>query len=92
MKSKKKLFEWLEQQHLEGFEKIGAHQVQHQRIHNETYGPKSMIYIAWRTPEQRRMMERRMKEAGFSVQAGYWPDSARSGVQVSYFKGHHWEE
>jgi hypothetical protein len=59
---------------------------------NETYGKASMIYLTWESPDARKAGERALTNAGFKVHDDYWPGSAISEVQVSYFKGVHWDE
>jgi hypothetical protein len=80
-KSKKKLFEFLD---AEGAPVKGKG--------DETYGKKSMIYISWPDPKARKEWERRLEDAGFKVHKDYWPGSSTSEIQVSYFKGWHWDE
>lgn len=59
---------------------------------NETYGKDSMIYLSWESPSERTEWENRLEDAGFKVHRRYWPGSSTSEIQVSYFKGHHWDE
>lgn len=59
---------------------------------NETYGRDSMVYVSSKDVAQRAELERFLTQRGFKVHAKYWPGSARSEVQVSYFKGWHHDE
>lgn len=89
-KSKRKLFEWLE-----------AEGAPYKKEGDETYGRKSMIYIRWPDVPTRDEWEQRLQQAGFKVHTNYarhdrrWPDRPTeplSEIQVSYFKGHNWDE
>jgi hypothetical protein len=80
-KSKKKLYEFLDAQ--------GA---PYKKSGDETYGRKSMIYISWPDYETRREWEAILSDNGFRVHRSYWPNSPVSEIQVSYFKGWHWDE
>jgi hypothetical protein len=62
------------------------------QLRNETYGRKSMIYLDAPTPSDRQGWERALEREGFKVHRSYWPGSATLEVQVSYFKGWHWDE
>lgn len=88
-KSKKKLKEWLE-----------AEGAPYKGWSDETFGRQSMIFLQWPDVETKREWNQRMKDAGFAVDFKYGardlrnqlPESPRSAVQVSYFKGWHWDE
>lgn len=102
MHSKKKLFQHLQQlaeeqrstvpQFFEHFDGVASKGLKHPKISNETYGPKSMIYITTYGPKCRTWLERKLEAMGHKVQREYWPGSAVLEVQVSYFKGCHWDE
>ena len=64
--------------------------LKHPKISDETYGKKSMIYI--NAGEVRRELEAYLKGKGFKVFPEYAPQGGRLEVQVSYFKGWHWDE
>jgi hypothetical protein len=81
LKSKKKLFEWLD---AEGAPVQGRG--------NETFGRESMIFLRWPDMDARNEWERRLEDAGFEVERKYWPGNPVSQIQVSYFKGWHWNE
>ena len=90
MKSKKKLFEALDEIYsTDTFSKKGLN---HRMISDETYGKKSFIYITHKSPAVRREVERQLRERGFNVSDDYAPNSSTSEVRVSYFKGFHWDE
>ena len=67
-------------------------QLNHPKISNETYGNKSMVYIATNDVGQRRRLEDYLSHKGFKVHEAYHPSGCRLEVQVSYFKGYHWNE
>lgn len=92
LKSKKKLFEFLENldpEHFEGLQGLG---LDHPMIENETFGPKSMIFVQFPSLENRREAEDIMEDEGFAVFREYSPDYPRAEIQVSYFKGDRWWE
>ena len=91
MKSKKRLFAFLQERFPQkpdiGLEKYS--------IDDETYGPQSMIYFfnikkEWKM--SRKAFEGMLEDAGFKVDRSYWPGADATEVQVSYFKGYHWDE
>jgi hypothetical protein len=95
MKSKKALFEFLATRFNKTGVQLGAH-----GISDETYGRKSMIYL-WNIQEEwgvsRDEMDRILGVAGFKVNRRYGRMDNKdlygaTEVQVSYFKGHHWDE
>jgi len=61
-------------------------------IGNETYGRDSMVYVYTPDNATRKRLERFLAARGFKVCRDYWPGSGVAEVQVSYFKGHHWNE
>lgn len=61
-------------------------------LSNEVYGRKAMIYVSWASPADRKKGEEALLIKDFKVNRKYWPGSSTSAVQVSYFKGHHWDE
>lgn len=61
-------------------------------IGDETYGSKSMLYITCPTIEKRHELETYLSNAGVKVNRKYWPGSSVAEIQVSYFKGYHWDE
>ena len=86
MKSKKKLFAEIKEEFGIGLS------LKSSIVSDETYGRKSMIYTDWGTPEKRQDAERRLILRGFKVHRSYWKGSPVSEIQVSYFKGYHWDE
>ena len=92
-KSKKSLFTWLKEQNAptRGFT-------------TETFGRDSMIYIAWSDMDTKYLWESKLQDAGFKVNPKYCAPTrdsysrinlkgcSRTEVQVSYFKGRHWDE
>ena len=91
MKSKTYLFKQLAAHFNREDVRIGRH-----GIHDETYGPKSMIYlfaIQRRWGVTRDDMARLLRLWGFKPNMRYGsPECDALEVQVSYFKGHHWDE
>ena len=90
MKSKKVLFNVLG----EGFRKtdvgIGKY-----GIDDETYGKKSFIYffnISYNWGVGRETFEDLLRRWGFKPNRKYCPRGDATEVQVSYFKGWHWDE
>ena len=90
MKSKKKLFEALDE--IYKTDAFSKHGLKHRMISNETYGKKSFVYITHKSPAVRREVERQLQERGFKVSDDYAPGQSTSEVRVSYFKGFHWDE
>jgi len=84
MHSKKKLFKDLAEA---GFENPS---LEAPEISDETYGRKSFIYINCRDMDHRCEIEEFLLDRGYKVSRPYWPSAPRIEVQVSYFKGFHW--
>ena len=84
MKSKKKLFEALDR-----FFGTPEH---HSLLTcgNETFGKRSFIYVDGRG--RRAELERFLTAEGFKVNPNYGRGTQTVEVQVSYFKGWHWDE
>lgn len=61
-------------------------------IGDETFGRKSMLFIRCPDIETRYRLERFLHNAGVKIHEDYWPGSSIAEVQVSYFKGWHWDE
>jgi len=62
---------------------------------DETYGSKSMLYIACPTIACRRRLEQFLEARGVKIATGdeeYHPGSGIVEVQVSYFQGVNWDE
>ena len=64
----------------------------HPKISDETYGRSSRIYIHTGNPKVRQMLEKALQQNGFKVHTDYHPGSGIVEVEVSYFKGHNWDE
>ena len=62
------------------------------RIGNETYGRKSMVYIQAPDLATRHRLEKFLVSKGAKVDRSYSPSGSTTEVQVSYFKGWHWNE
>ena len=90
MLSKKKLFEALSE--IMKDPTILELGLKHKRVNNETYGKKSCVYFTCDSPEHRAVVESDLRRRGFKVNSSYWRESPMTEVQVSYFKGHHWDE
>ena len=65
---------------------------QPRNVSDETYGDKSCVYVYAGSRPLRTKMERILSEAGFMISKDYSPNSSCSEIQVSYFKGWHWDE
>jgi hypothetical protein len=89
MKSKKKLFEDLETIDPVYFKDVNLN---HPKIANETYGRKSCIYVRCESFETRRAIESKLERLGYKIDREYDYNNSRLEVQVSYFKGWHWDE
>ena len=89
MKSKKQLFKDLQKLDPFEFANVG---LKHKRIANETYGKDSMIYVSWDSFQQRREGELKLEQLGHKIHYDYAQGSSRSEIQVTYFKGWHWDE
>lgn len=61
-------------------------------VGNETYGKKSMLYLRARDMEHRNAIERFLDRNNIKAFMDYSPGSPVVEVQVSYFKGWHWDE
>lgn len=91
MKSKRALFKTLDEYRGTGmlYQDKG---LKAPRIGDETYGRQSFIYIGSDNVASRKALEDHLTNEGFKVSRKYWPGSSVSEVQVSYFKGRHWNE
>ena len=85
MKSKKKLFEFLN-----AYYAVDDFDLNQCQIANETYGRKSMIYIDCGV--LRGNLLNSLLANDFNVSRSYGKDFDRLEVQVSYFKGYHCDE
>jgi hypothetical protein len=87
LKSKKQLFAALEEINPAKYKNVTLDDVG-----NETYGRKSCIYIGHETASQRLAVDNELRKRGFKVSKTYNPGGSTGEVQVSYFKGWHWDE
>lgn len=58
----------------------------------ETYGNHTFAYISFESHTQRLEAEALLAKRGFKVDKRYWPESATTKIQVSYFKTMGWDE
>ena len=89
MLSKTKLFEYLD-----GYFCVSEYArdgLKHPNISDENYGKKSMIYVHC-GDELRGNLLNSLTVNGFAVGKTYGKDFGCLEVQVSYFKGWHWDE
>lgn len=59
---------------------------------NETYGRRSFIYLTVLTPEMKTTLVDALISLGHRVDPGWTRQNKGVAVQVSYFKGWHWDE
>jgi len=86
--SKSKLFPALDE--FFGTTEYTTKKLKAEHLSNETYGRDSMIYV-W-AGERRAELEAFLTRKGFRVFPKYSPGGGRTEIQVSYFKGYHWNE
>ena len=91
MKSKKALFEFLDQYYRHVENEYARDGLKHPNIGNETYGKKSMIYL-YCGDEMRGNLLSSLQVNDFDVSRSYGKDFGALEVQVNYFKGYHWDE
>jgi len=94
VKSKRQLFKDLNQIYQTEFFNQGLNVM---GISNETYGKDSMIYLNaghsnFNPPIERRILERELEERGHKIHKKYFPGSQILEVQVTYFRGVHYDE
>lgn len=100
MKSKSKLFTLLQEFNPERFkdalEKYSRNgkgrYYPNAHVGDETYGHKSMMYIYWGNEDTAKEGEIFLKKNGFNPTSYIKSNPTTSEVQVSYFKGWHWDE
>ncbi len=61
-------------------------------VEDETFGTRSFIFVHVADMDQRALVERAADAAGFNVTRHYSPGRPVCSIQVSYFKGYHWDE
>lgn len=66
--------------------------LKHRKVSNETYGRNSCIYLYHGDKGTRRDLERLLEARGHRVDRGYYLGSGTLEVEVTYFKGFHWDE
>jgi hypothetical protein len=91
MKSKTALFRDLAEIDPARFADAPSKALKHQHISDETFGRDSHIYVGTAHGDRRRV-ERALERRGHLIHEDYWPGSDVVNVQVSYFKGWHWDE
>jgi len=90
LKSKNKLFSLLDEFY--NNKEYTRDKLKHPNISDETYGKKSMIYIHVRSMDEREKLETELQDEGFPINKQYNKGQPTIEVQVSYFKGYHWDE
>lgn len=90
--SRKKFYAALQDMVGQGFKLRGTLPSSPKKLADETYGKKSMMYISWVDNAERKRAEAELTKRGFKVNRSYHPGSGTTSVQVSYFKGWHWDE
>lgn len=61
-------------------------------VSDETYGRKSVIYLYTASPEARSVLTGKLSDLGIEADSLYNPGGRTVAVNVSYFKGWHWDE
>lgn len=91
LKSKKKLFQFLTEWYDDptfadqGLKRAG--------VDNETFGRKSVIYLYLKRESDAIKLQDVLQRHGFVVDERYNQVNPKTvAVQVSYFKGHNWDE
>jgi len=91
MKSKKKLFEFLDAYYRHVEPEYARDGLSHPNVGNETYGRKSMVYL-YCGEEMRGNLLSSLQANDFKVDRSYGKDFGALEVQVSYFQGErYWE-
>ena len=88
--SKKKLFESLAR--LTGDKTYISEGLKHKSISNETYGPKSCVYVHVKSELQVNPLRALLRADGHKVSGSYFLGGATLEVHTSYFKGDRWWE
>ena len=89
LKSRKALFNALK---AKGFFPLNSIYRRPQDLPNEVYGRKAVCYPGFLNVGQRHTAEDFLEQEGFRVNREFSPLSPTAAVQVSYFKGLHWDE
>ena len=89
LKSRKALYEALVALRIPG---IVVPEGGHTKMSNEVYGKKAMIYVYCSSVGQRVEAEKALEAQGFKTQPDYDIGHPTMAVQVSWFKGYHWDE
>ena len=61
-------------------------------ISDETFGKQSCIFIHWKNMNARIRGEELLVNMGHKVDRSYWPGKPVTEIQVTYFKGWHYDE
>lgn len=88
--SRKKLYDDLKDIDEKGVAKIIKLPTSYEKLYNEIFGKNAMIFVSWVTPEDRKKGEVELKQRGHKIHR--YDDPNMSKIQVSYFKGWHWDE
>jgi|WetSurSiteA1Bulk_404760.scaffolds.fasta_scaffold48747_2 hypothetical protein len=89
MKSKTALFAALAE--ITGDATFVTEGLRHHRVSDETFGRKSFIYL-FAKKDTRKQLYRELVNRGFKATLTDHRDDSPIDVQVSYFKGWHWDE
>jgi len=90
LKSRKQLYEDLKDINESGIAHWPNPFSNYKKMRNEIYGRKAMIYVKWASPADRKEGEQELRYRGYKIHRYDVPST--SEVQVSYFKGRHWDE
>jgi len=66
--------------------------LKHPKVSDETYGRNSCIYLYHGEKNTRRDLEKLLEARGHRVDRDYYLGSGTLEVEVSFFKGYHWDE
>lgn len=96
-KSKKLLFEDLSDiaksdKRFAHYADVSGLGLKHPKVSDETYGRNSCIYLYHGESTTRRDLEKLLEARGHRVDREYYAGSGTLEIEVSFFKGHHWNE
>ena len=66
--------------------------LKHPKVSDETYGKNSCIYLYHGEANTRRALERLLEGRGHRVDRSYSSGGGTLEIEVSFFKGYHWDE
>jgi hypothetical protein len=87
MKSKTQLFKDLGEL---GYSEIAEQKLKHSKVANETYGKMSCIYLRLGDETIANKVKRQLSRLGHKIRS--YGDETVVELQVSFFKGWHWDE